>query len=292
VLAAPDARVVATMDLLVEGRHFRRDWTGPYDIGATAAARNLADVAAMGAAPTALLLGLALPGDLAADWVRELARGMAAEAARAGASVAGGDLSSADTITIAVTALGDLAGADPVTRAGARPGDQVAVAGRLGASAAGLALLTAGRSGPAGLVAAYQRPEPPYAAGPQAAAAGATAMIDVSDGLLQDLGHVAAASGVLIGISAGRLPAAPDLAAAAAVLGGAADPRAWLLTGGEDHALVATFPAGQDLPPGWTAIGTVSAAPDGRPGAVTVDGELPPGPGGWDHFRAAGGYSR
>src|SRR5262249_25201141 len=156
VLRAPDGRVVASTDLLVEGRHFRRDWTTAYDLGCTAAARNLADIAAMGAVPTALLVGLALPGTVAVDWVLDLARRLGEESGRAGATVAGGDISSADAITIAVTVLGDLAGAAPVTRSGARPGDQVAVAGTLGRSAAGLALLTAGRDEPPGPVAAYR----------------------------------------------------------------------------------------------------------------------------------------
>ena len=129
VLAAPDGRVVATMDLLVEARHFRRDWSAPADIGGKAAARNLADVAAMGATPVALLVGLAAPGDLPVAWARDLVSGMAAECARTGATVVGGDVSSADAIMLAVTALGDLAGREPVTRAGARPGDLLAVAG-------------------------------------------------------------------------------------------------------------------------------------------------------------------
>jgi thiamine-monophosphate kinase len=321
VLRAPDARVVATMDVLVEGRHFRRDWSAAFDIGCTAAARNMADIAAMGACPTALLVGLATPGDLPVEWARELTRGLAAESARAGASVAGGDISSAATIMIAVTALGDLQGRDPVTRGGARPGDLVAVAGRLGRSAAGLALLTAGLAGPAGAgpagemlagtgqaglagagdlagpVAAYQRPEPPYAAGPEAAALGATAMIDISDGLVQDLGHVAAASGTVIDIAAGQLPGDPQLRAAAAALGGA-DWLSWMLTGGEDHALAATFPPGTRLPDHWPVIGTVygltghaaagRSSDSGRDQAgptVLVDGRQPAGPGGWDHFR-------
>ena len=147
VLRAPDGRVVATTDLLVEGRHFRRDWSGPFDIGCKAAAQNLADVAAMGASPTALLVGFATPGDLAVAWAEDLARGIAEECRRAGAHVAGGDVSSADSIMIAITALGDLGGREPVTRGGAHPGDRLAVAGRLGRSAAGLALLEAGLAG-------------------------------------------------------------------------------------------------------------------------------------------------
>ena len=150
VLATPDGRVVATTDLLVEGRHFRRDWSAPADIGGKAAARNLADVAAMGAIPVALLVGLATPGDLPVAWAQDLVSGITAECARTGATVVGGDVSSADTIMLAVTALGDLAGSEPVTRAGARPGDLLAVTGVLGHSAAGLALLGAGLAEPAG----------------------------------------------------------------------------------------------------------------------------------------------
>jgi thiamine-monophosphate kinase len=279
VLRAPDARVVATMDLLVEGRHFRRDWSAALDVGCKAAAQNLADIAAMGAVPTALLVGFAAPGDLPVAWARDLVRGLAQEAARAGASVAGGDVSSADTIMIAVTALGDLAGRDPVTRGGARPGDQLAVAGRLGRSAAGLALLEAGLARPAGPVAVHRRPRPPYGAGPQAASLGATSMIDISDGLVQDLGHVAEASGAGIDIETARIADDPQLRAAAAALGGA-DWLAWALAGGEDHALAATFAAGTKLPPRWSVIGAVRAGT-----GVHVDGLSWAGRSGWDHFR-------
>jgi len=278
VLTAPDSRVVATTDLLVEGRHFRRDWSGPADIGAKAAAQNLADVAAMGAVPVALLVGFAAPGDLAVAWARDLVAGIAEECARAGATVAGGDVSGAEAIVLAVTALGDLAGRDPVTRAGARPGDVLAYAGVLGESAAGLALLEAGLARPAPLIAAHRRPAPPYRAGPEAAGLGATAMIDVSDGLLADAGHLARASGVQIDIDSGRLPANPALAAAATALGrpGVLD---WVLTGGEDHALAATFPAGRELPPGWTVIGQVRGGH-----GVLVNGKAVTGRPGWDHF--------
>jgi thiamine-monophosphate kinase len=260
VLTAPDSRVVATTDLLVEGRHFRRDWSSAADIGAKAAAQNLADVAAMGAVPVAVLVGFAAPGDLA------------------GATVAGGDVSGAESVVLAVTALGDLAGRDPVTRAGARPGDVLAYAGVLGESAAGLALLEAGLAQPARLLAAHRRPAPPYHAGPEAAVLGATAMIDVSDGLLADAGHLARASGVQIDIDTGRLPGNPALAAAATALGrpGALD---WVLTGGEDHALAATFPAGRELPGYWTVIGQVR---EGQ--GVLVNGSAVTGRAGWKHF--------
>ena len=278
VLAAPDARVVATTDVLIEGRHFRREWSGPADIGAKAAAQNFADVAAMGAVPVALLVGFAAPGNLPIAWARDLVAGLADECARAGATVAGGDVSGAETILLAVTALGDLGGRDPVTRSGARPGDVLACAGVLGESAAGLALLEAGLTEPAPLLAAHRRPAPPYPAGPEAAALGATAMIDVSDGLLADAGHVARASGVQIDIDTGRIPGRPALAAAAAALG-RPGPLDWVLTGGEDHALAATFPPGSALPPHWTIIGQVRAGQ-----GVLVNGNRVTGHAGWNHF--------
>jgi thiamine-monophosphate kinase len=299
VLATPDGRVVATTDLLVETRHFRRDWSAPADIGGKAAARNLADVAAMGATPVALLVGLATPGDLPVAWAKDLAAGIAAECARTGATVVGGDVSGADTIMLAVTALGDLAGREPVTRAGARPGDLLAVAGVLGHSAAGLDLLGAGRAEPAALVTAYRWPRPPYRAGPEAAALGATSMIDVSDGLVADIGHVARASGVLIDIDTARLAPGADLLAAAELLD-ASGPRGpsertgggdlagpagldrlltWMLTGGEDHALAATFPPATVFPAHWTVIGQVR---QGR--GVRVNGQVFLGRPGWDHF--------
>ncbi len=292
VLATPDGRVVATTDFLLEGRHFRRDWSSAADVGHKAAARSLADCAAMGAEPSALLVALAAPAGLPVSWARELAEGLADECARVGASVIGGDTARADSVLLAVTGLGDLAGRDPVLRSGARPGDLVAVAGPLGLAAAGLALLMAGAdSGP--LIAAHLRPSPPYDAGPEAAALGATAMIDVSDGLLADLGHVADASGVQVRLLSDRLRPGERLLAAAREIfrrtssvprpPTPATPDAlaqdWVLSGGEDHSLVATFPAGTRTPPRWRVIG--EAGP-GR--GVVVDGQPRSGDPGWDHF--------
>jgi thiamine-monophosphate kinase len=251
VVAAPDGRVVATTDLLVEGRHFRLDWSSPYDVGRKAAAQNLADVAAMGARPTALLVGLAAPASFAVADAEALAAGLAFEAGSCGAAVVGGDVVAAPSLMLAVTALGDLEGRAPVTRAGARPGDVLVVAGTLGAAAAGLAALRAGRIDLAAVV-AHRVPVPPYGAGPALAAAGATAMIDVSDGLSGDLGHVARASGVRLVVDVAALPVDPMVAEAAAALG--VDPLEWVLGGGEDHALVAALPA---APPGYPVVGRV-----------------------------------
>lgn len=291
VLRAPGGATVATMDMLVEGRHFRRDWSGPGDVGRKAAAQNLADVAAVGAVPTALLVGFAAPASLEVRWAEEFATGLAAEGARAGAAAVGGDVSAADSIMIAVTALGDLEGRPPVTRSGARPGDILAVAGPLGRSAAGYALLRAGLGRAAGaeaLVAAHRRPQPPYEAGPEAARLGATAMIDVSDGLVADLGHIAAASGAGIRVRAAALECGRDLPGAADLIrtagAWAPDPVHWILTGGEDHALAATFPPGTVLPGRWSVIGEVADPPD-TGARVLVDGKPYQADPGWDHFR-------
>jgi thiamine-monophosphate kinase len=300
VVGAPSGSVVAAVDMLIEGRHFLRRWSSAYDVGVKAAARSLADIAAMGAVPTALLVALATPGTLPARWATDLADGLAHEASRAGAGVVGGDTARADSVVLSVTALGDLAGRSPVLRSGARPGDVIAVAGPLGRSAAGFALLSAGvgRSAGtpdaiAGLVTAHLRPSPPYDAGPEAAVLGATAMIDVSDGLVADLGHVAAASGVRLEIDSSALVTGGPLSEAATVLGkttsaGGTDradsPPAlalsWVLTGGEDHSLVAAFPASAALPSRWRVIGAVLSG-----SGVTVNGAPYVGAGGWQHFR-------
>jgi thiamine-monophosphate kinase len=278
VVAASDGRVVVSTDALVEGRHFRRDWSTGVDVGHRAAAANLADIAAMGAVPTALVVALCAPATLDVRWAEDLADGLGAEAAKTGASVVGGDMSSSPTLMLSVTALGDLHGVAPVLRSGARPGDVVAMAGRLGYAAAGYTVLSRGFRTPKLLVEAYRRPEIPYAAGPEAARRGATSMIDISDGLIADLGHVATASRVAIDLDKGAFDVPPQMRDAAQALG--TDPYQWVLGGGEDHALVATFPEGTTLPDGFTPIGRVL---DGT--GVTVDGKPHKGPAGWDHFR-------
>ena len=144
VLAAPDGRYCVSTDVLVEGRHFRTDWSSGFDVGARAAAQNLADIAAMGARPVALVACLVLPGATPVDWVVDLARGMALRCREAGAAIVGGDLSAGEGLVVAVTVHGDLRGRAPVLRSGARAGEALILAGTPGRSAAGLALLEAG----------------------------------------------------------------------------------------------------------------------------------------------------
>jgi thiamine-monophosphate kinase len=276
VLRVRNGHVVVSTDLVVEGRHFRRDWASAEDVGHRAAAQNLSDINAMGGRATSLTIGLAAPGDLPASWALDFARGFADECAAVGASVVGGDLTRADQVVVAVTVIGGCT-QSPVLRSGARPGDVVALHGRQGWAAGGLAVLGRGFRSPRVLVEAYRRPSPPYDAGRVAAEAGATAMIDVSDGLLADAGHVAAASGVAIDVRTSAFEVPEPLQAVGAALG--ADPMRFLLTGGDDHPLLATFEDAGAVPDGWTVIGAVTEG-----AGVTVDGAEYEGPAGWTHF--------
>ncbi|MEP9381196.1 thiamine-phosphate kinase [Nocardioides sp. KR10-350] len=279
LLRVKQGHVVVSTDLLVEGRHFRRDWCGPGDVGHRAAAQNLSDINAMGGTGHSLTVGLAAPPDLPAHWALDFAEGFASECGLVGASVVGGDLTAADQIVVAVTAVGAVTQA-PVLRSGARPGDVLALCGRQGWAAGGLAILKRGFRSPRVLVEAYRRPQPPYAAGPAAAAARATALIDVSDGLLAEARHLAEDSGVAIDVRTDALDVPEPLHAVASATG--QDPLSFVLGGGDDHALLATFPAGTALPEGFTPIGSVIEP--GEAPLVTVDGEEYDGPTGWTHF--------
>ena len=295
IVRAPGAQYVVTTDVLVEGHHFRRDWSTGAEIGARAAAQNLSDVAAMGATPTSLVVSMVLPGDLPISWLEDFAGGLGAEAFAAGAGVVGGDLVLGPALTISVAAHGHLGGR-PVLRSGARPGDTVAVAGTLGFSAAGLAALQSGAVSPAlrgaeipaafrKPVEIYRAPKPPLSAGPKAASLGATAMMDISDGLVKDAGRLAEASGVRVDLGRyhlnERLTALDDAAGKLGV-----DPLEWVLFGGEDHGLLATFPAYVLVPEPFRAVGTVGSMSEDVESArsrVTLDGV--PVAGGWDHFQ-------
>lgn len=284
VLAVPDGRMVITTDLLIEGRHFRQDWSSAYDVGRKAAAQNLADVVAMGARATSMVVGFGAPADLPTAWALELNQGLADEAELLGVSIVGGDTVQSDKIVVSVTAFGSLDGRAPVLRSGARPGDEVAVVGRLGWAEAGYTVLTRGFRSPRTVVEAHRRPQPPYAEGPLAAIAGASSMCDVSDGLIADLGHIAQASEVVIDVRSLALTIPEPLQAVAAATG--LDALSFVLSGGEDHALVGTFePA--DVPDGWTVIGSVAEGNQNLPaGTVTVDGAAYTATTGWGHFRS------
>ena len=275
VVSAKGGNVVACLDMLTQGVHFRLDWSEAIDIGRKAAAQNLADIFAMGARPTALLVGLALPPETPVAWVMGLADGLSAEAAEVGVTVVGGDIVRSSSIVISVTALGELGTAKAILRSGAKPGDTLAIAGRLGFAQAGLLMLSRGFRSPRVLVGAHRVPEPPYELAKLATHA--TSMIDISDGLVADLGHIAQASKVKINIESNKFQIPEALAAAASAFNG--DAMEWILSGGEDHAFAATFKTALDVPSGWTIIGSVGS---GGP-AVTVDGESYSGKG-WDHF--------
>lgn len=266
--------VVVTTDCLVEGVHFRPDWSSAIDVGVKAAAANLADVVCMGAQPLGVVVAVAVPATLPASWVIDFTDGVRMECARIGACIVGGDVSSSDRIMVSLTAFGDLKGKKPALRSGAKVGDVIAVAGELGVSAAGLAVLRRGFTSPREAVSRHRRPQPPYEA---ALAAQPHSMIDVSDGLLADAGHIAQASGVTMAIDSALLPRAEVLHAVGAALN--VDPIEWILTGGEDHAFLATFNG--TVPQGFTAIGRVVAQ---GPDPVLVDGL--PRAGGHQHFTA------
>ncbi|WP_316669335.1 thiamine-phosphate kinase [uncultured Propionibacterium sp.] len=275
---------VMSTDMLIEGVHFRRDWSSGTEIGRKAVAVNAADLEAVGAAPLVMNVGLGVPDDLPVQWVHDFATGLRAEADTVGLTLVGGDTTGARDVTICVTVIGQTDGREPVLRSGARPGDVVACCGRLGWAAAGLAALGRGFRSPRAAVDSQRVPLVPYGAGRQAAQSGATAMIDVSDGLIADLGHIADASGVRIDLRSAAFEVPDPVQAVAAATG--KDPLGFVLTGGEDHALVATFPAGA-VPPEWVEVGAVAEADGASAPEVTVDGAAWSGTsGGWEHFRS------
>lgn len=279
--------MIATTDAMVLGRDWRHEWSSAADVGAKAVVQNLADVAAMGGVGTAILVTLVAPVELPASWAKNLVRGILSVATPAGVDLIGGDLSSSEgALVVSVTALGRLPGPGPVLRSGASPGQLLAASEPLGRSGAGWWLLQHDhprseeppeqRALAERLVDFHRRPSPDLSQGPAAALAGAGAMIDVSDGLVRDAGRIAAASGVGIDLDPRAVAAMADLLTPAVTTQVA---RECVLTGGEEHALLATFDSGT-MPDNWLPIGRVLT---GRESGVLVGG-VAPDQHGWDHF--------
>jgi thiamine-monophosphate kinase len=297
VVRAAGGYAVTSVDTVVDGVHFRLGELTPAEIGHRALGSALSDLAAMGA-PTAgeAYLAVALPADLAGEAALALVRGAAELAARHGVTLCGGDVSSSATLTVSVTVVGWAE--DPgslIGRDGARAGDLVAVTGALGGAGAGLALLegrvrttTVSEAEARELHRRYARPEPRLSAGRALAQLGASALVDISDGLATDARHLARRSGVEIVIDAARLPLEAGVDAVARALG--TEPARFAASAGEDYELCACVPessrtaadaafAGSGLP-ALTWVGRVAGAGDSPALRLTgLAGELR----GWEH---------
>lgn len=299
VVEAGGGSLVLTTDMLVEGVHFDRASISPRDLGAKAIVVNVSDVAAMAGSPRYALASIGIPSDVGASWVVELYGGMRAACEEYALTLVGGDTNQADQAVIAVAVVGEVAPGRAVTRSGARPGDLVVVTGSLGAAAGGFALSRAHPTRVAKALAepwgrelldALARPLARVGEGETLAQAGATAMIDLSDGLAKDLSRLCRESGVGARVELPRVPVAEPLRRGAPLLG--VDPLDLALSGGEDYELLATI----DL----THVGRAREELDERfgvtltevgviieDGLVAVDAEgreSPLEPKGWDHF--------
>jgi len=281
VIKAADGRFVVTTDTMIEGHDFRLDWSSGFDLGFKAVATNVSDVAAMGAKPTSLVVAISVPATTQISFLEDFADGLraACEQLAPGCAVVGGDLAASDQVFISVTAHGDLEGREPVLRSGARVGDIVAVAGTLGRAAAGLSLLF---SGDTNAIAAYDslvgvqlRPEPPIVEG---IGVNATSMLDVSDGLARDAARIATASGVAIRLKSQDLQGFEAMLDDVALRLGVSS-HDWVLFGGEDHSLLATFAPEIQIPRAFKQIGIVAEGA----GVWLDEAELPES--GWDSIR-------
>jgi thiamine-monophosphate kinase len=280
VLRLGDRTWVAASDMLVSGHHFE-DWAAPEDVGYKAVAVNVSDVAAMGGVPRFVLASGGAPDPEA---TLRCMRGVMEACESFGVYPLGGDTTRAGSLTVDVAILGELA-APPVLRSGARPGDLLAVTGELGASAAGLAVLESGASGPERLARKHLRPEPRVEAGRAAARLGAGAMIDLSDGLASDARRLCERSGVGCRVDLDLLPVARDARGFLASLG--REPEIVAATGGEDYELLisAPKPVIQALAEGVEVpVTTIGEVTDGSGVVFARGGEVVEGLSGWDHF--------
>ena len=279
--ASPNSRTVVTTDMLIENQHFTLENSTAFEIGVKAITANFADIEAMGARPIAALMALAIPADYPVEMVRGLAEGVHSEADKYAAELVGGDVTRGRHLIVTITAVGQLGGSiPPLTLDRAKPGQTVVAHGEIGHSAAGLALLqhfgrenVPERFSP--LITAHCAPTLVPNRGVIARSTGATTMTDNSDGLVVDLGNIAKHSGVGIDVKSSTIAPSDLLIEAGKLLN--ADPWEWILSGGEDHTLLATTPA--DVPSGFRAIGTVT-----KTGRITVDGETPAFGTGWVSF--------
>jgi thiamine-monophosphate kinase len=290
---------VLTTDLLIEGVHFELGATSPHDLGHKAVTVNVSDVAAMGGTPQYGLTSIGLPATVQSAWVMELYGGMRQAADEYGMALVGGDTSRSDRAVLAVTVYGRVVAGKAVTRAGARPGDVLVLTGSLGGSAAGLRIAQAGTGDQKDLLSTewgrdllgrHERPVARVGEGQTLAQAGATAMIDLSDGLALDLARVCDASGVAARVQLPDLPLAPGLVELAEATG--VDPFDLALHGGEDYELLAAMPpeavdrARRNLMERYhTRLTTIGETTEGS-GVIGVrgDDESPLEPKGWDHF--------
>ncbi|MGH2682570.1 MAG: thiamine-phosphate kinase [Actinomycetota bacterium] len=301
VVDAGRHHTILTTDMLIEGIHFDRTSASAHDVGHKALTVNVSDVAAMGGSPRFGLVSIGLPPEVETPWVIELYAGIREAAGEYGMAIVGGDTNRAGKVVLSITVVGAVAKDGAVTRSGARPGDRLVVTGSLGAAAGGLRLAQAdphevrealasewGRR----LVQAHLRPVARVGEGETLSSAGATAMIDISDGLALDLSRVCAESGVGATLTLGEIPVADGLEDLAKALEGALDPLDLALHGGEDYELLAALPPeaveeaavklAERFGTGLSVVGTVT---EEGVRAIAEDGtEGPLEPKGWDHF--------
>ena len=290
-IGAPEGSFIVTTDVMVEDQHFHLSWSTGYEVGARVAAQNLADIDAMGGRPSGLVASVVAPRDMDAEVFLDVVRGLGERAREVGAGVVGGDLSAGEKLVISITAFGYCPG-PIVRRDGAQPGDVIAVSGTLGFSYAGLDLLEGGYVDPsargseelgdlAPFIDTYRAPHPPLGSGVAAAAAGATAMMDLSDGPAADARRMAQASGLVIEFDRPALEAEARLLQVPAQVC-KADPVGWVLQGGEEHGMLAAFPPNAVLPEGFRVVGRTRACRDGETPAAMLGEEVLRGA--WDHF--------